>query len=171
MSTYNKILIVGGIGSGKTTLARKLSKLLKIRNYELDNIAYKRREIYEKYPPEIRDKKVKLLLKRKKWIIEGFYSRTWTHKIHKKADIIIILNVKTSVSKSRLIRRFIKRKLSLKKSNRNRKFKRTLSLIRYINDYPKKYFQMQKKTAKKFNKNVLILKDKKQIKKFVGSLK
>ena len=168
---YKKILIVGGIGSGKTTLAKKLSKFLKIKTYELDDIAYKKRATYEKREPKLRDKKITSILKRKKWIIEGFYSRSWTHKIHKKADIIVILNVKTSVSKSRLIRRFIKRKLSFKKSNRNRKFKRTLSLIRYINEYPTKYFKLQKQVAKKFNKNVLILNNKKEINEFLKKLR
>lgn len=171
MTKFNKIFIVGGIGSGKTTLARKLSKKLNIKHYELDNIAYKKRETHEKQKPKIRNQKVKNILKRKKWIVEGFYSRYWTYSFHKKADIVLILNFKTSISKNRLIRRFIKRKLSFKKSNRNRKFKRTLSLIKYIDEYPKKYFQMQKDVAERFNKNVLILKDKKQIKKFVGSLK
>lgn len=169
---YNKILIVGGIGSGKTTLAKKLSKILKIKNYELDDIAYIRRDIHEKQKPEIRDKKVKSILKKRKWIIEGFYSRAWTYPIYRKADIVLILNIKTSTSKNRLIRRFIKRKLSFKKKrNVNQKFKRMISLVKYIDEYPKKYFQMQKETAENFNKNVLILKNKKEIKEFVKKLK
>ena len=169
---YNKILIVGGIGSGKTTLASKLSKILNIKNYELDNIAYKRRDIHEKQKPKIRDKKVKSLLKRKRWIVEGFYSQYWTYPIYRKADIVLILNIKTSTSKNRLIRRFIKRRLSFKrKGNVNQKFKRMISLIKYIDEYPKKYFQMQKETAKGFNKNVLILKNKKEIKEFIKKLK
>lgn len=167
-----KILIVGGIGSGKTTLAKKLSKMLKIKNYELDNIAYKRRDIHEKQKPKIRNKKLKSILKRKKWIIEGFYARSWTYPIYRQADIVLILNIKTSTSRNRLIRRFIKRKLSFKKKRDvNQKFKTMISLIKYIDEYPKKYFKMQKEAAENFNKNVLILKNKKEIKEFVKKLK
>lgn len=169
---YNKILIVGAIGSGKTTLANKLSKMLNIKNYELDNITYKRRDIYEKYKPRIRDKKVKSILKRKKWIIEGFYSRSWTYPIYRKADIVIILNIKTPTSKRRVVKRFIKRKLSLKKTRKtNKKFKAMVKLLKYVEQYPKKYFKMQKQTAKRFNKNVLIISNNKEIKEFIKKTK
>ena len=170
--SYKKILIVGGIGAGKTTLAKKLSRMLKIKHYELDNLMYKRRDIHERQKPKIRDEKVKIILKREKWIVEGFYSRYWTYPFYKKADIVIILNFKTSVSKNRLIRRFVKRKLSFgKRRDVNQSFKRMLSLINYIDEYPKKYFSMQKETAKEFNKNVLILENNKQINDFLGTLK
>jgi len=169
---YNKILIVGAIGSGKTTLASKLSKRFKIKNYELDNIAYKRRQTYEKYKPKERDKKAKSILKKKRWIMEGFYYRSWTHPIYRKADIVIILNIKTSLSKRRVIRRFIKRKLSPRKyKNTNRKLKAMIKLLKYVEQYPKKYFQKQKKVAKKFNKNVVILTNKREINKFFKGLK
>ena len=35
-----KILIVGIVASGKTTLARKLSKLLDIKCYEIDSVVH-----------------------------------------------------------------------------------------------------------------------------------
>jgi len=168
---YKKILIIGSIGSGKTTLGRKLSKIFKIKNYELDNIVYKRRDTYEKYPPKIRDKKTKKILKRKKWIIEGFHSRYWTYPIYRKADIVIILNIKPSISKRRVFIRFLKRRLSLKKTRKtNSKFTRTLKLLKFIEEYPKKYFKMQKETAKEYNKNVLILNTPKEVKKFLKEL-
>ncbi|MFZ3577781.1 hypothetical protein [Virgibacillus sp. DJP39] len=39
-----KIHIIGSVGSGKTTFARKLSNKLSIVCYELDNVVWKRRE-------------------------------------------------------------------------------------------------------------------------------
>lgn len=35
-----KILIVGIVASGKTTLARRLSKLLNIKHYEIDSVVH-----------------------------------------------------------------------------------------------------------------------------------
>ena len=169
---YDKILIVGGIGSGKTTLANKLTKILKIRNYELDNIVYKRRDIHEKQKPQIRDKKIKLILKRKKWIIEGFHSRYWTYPIYKKTDIVIILNIKPSASKRRVIIRFLKRKLSFKNNKKvNKKFKTMLKLLKHIEKYPKKDLKIQKGISKKFKKKPLILNNNKEIKEFIKKLK
>ncbi len=168
MIKYNKILIVGPIGSGKTTLANKISKMLKIKAYELDDITYKKRENFEKHKPKIRDKKIKSILKKKKWVIEGFYSRSWTYPIYRKADVVLILKIKPSISKKRIITRFLKRKfLSKRKTN----LKRTMSLFKYINEYSKKYFKIQKEVAKKNNKNVLILNTTKEINKFIKSMK
>jgi len=165
---YNKILIVGAIGSGKTTLAKKLSKMLKIKRYELDDIAYKKRATYEKQKPKVRDNKVKSILKKKKWIIEGFYSRYWTYPIYKKADMVMILNIKPSIAKKRVIIRFLKRKfLSKRKTN----LKRITSLFKYINEYPKKYLKMQKESAEENGKRPLILHNNKEIKKFLKSMK
>ncbi len=169
---YNKIFIVGGIGSGKTTLSNKLSKILNIKNYELDNIAYKRRDIHEKRNPKERDQKVKAILKKKNWIVEGFYSRPWIYPFYKEADTVLILNIKPSTSKKRVIKRFLKRKLTIKRTKKhNKQLKVMLYLLKSIDEYQKKYFKTQEKTAKKFNKNVLILKNKKEIKDFLKNLK
>lgn len=169
---YKKILIVGGIGSGKTTLANKLSKKLKIKHYELDNIVYKRRDIHEKNKPQTRDKKLKSIIKRKKWIMEGFHDRYWTHSIYKKSDIVIILNIKLSTLKLRIIKRFLKRNISFKNNQKsNKKFKVMLKLLKYVEKNPEKNFKIQKEIAKRFDKKVLILNNKKGINNFLKNLK
>lgn len=165
---YNKIFIVGGIGSGKTTLANKLSNILHIKTYELDDIAYKKRETYEKYKPKERNKKVKVILEKKKWIIEGFYSRSWIYPIYRKADVVIILNIKPSISKKRVILRFLKRKFF---SKRKASLKKTIGLLKYVEEYPKKYFKIQKETAKKLSKRMIILKNNSEIREFLEKLK
>ena len=37
---YQKIYIIGPVGSGKTTLAKKLAHKLNIKYYELDKVAW-----------------------------------------------------------------------------------------------------------------------------------
>ncbi|WP_054705170.1 AAA family ATPase [Bacillus sp. JCM 19041] len=44
LNSAKKIHIIGPVGSGKTTLARKLANLLEIPAYELDNIVWERRQ-------------------------------------------------------------------------------------------------------------------------------
>jgi len=168
----NKFLIVGSIGSGKTTLANNISKILKIKNFELDDVVYKRRDIHEKRGPKKRNNKVKIILKRKKWIIEGFHSDPWTYPIYKSANKIIILKIKPSICKRRVFKRFLKRNLSFrKKTHQNKKLKTMLKLLKYIDKYPKKNFKDQKKASKLNGKTPLILKNNKQIKKFIKSIK
>ena len=170
---YNKISILGGISSGKTTLANELSKILNIKSYELDNVAYKRRDIHKKSSPDERDKKLKTILKKNKWIIEGFYSRPWTYPIYKQADIIILLNVESSTTKRRVITRFLKRKFLLKKNKKtNKSFKTMLHLLNYIRkkEYDKRLDSLNKIT-KKYGRKLTILNDKKQIKNFLEGLK
>ena len=71
MKKISKILILGGPGSGKTTLANKLEKLFELPIINLDNINYKQDWIQ-------RDKKERDNIIRKKmnedqWIMEGRY--------------------------------------------------------------------------------------------------
>lgn len=170
---YNKILILGGIGSGKTTLANKLSKLLKIKHYELDNIAYKRRDIHIKSNTKEKEKKLKLVLKKKNWIIEGYYSKPWTHPIYKKADIIILLKIKPSTAKLRIIKRFIKRKFFMKKNKKtNKSLKIMIKLLKHLQEekYEKKLKSLEK-IAKKRNRNIVLLKNKKELNNFLRKLK
>ena len=65
-----KILIIGSVASGKTTLARKLSQQLNIKHYEIDSIVHddlnnmkrtheQQKEIIEKIDTQ------------QSWIIEG----------------------------------------------------------------------------------------------------
>ena len=83
-------------------------------------------------PYREREKKFRKISKRKKWIIEGAYSKSWTEPIIKNADLVILLDVKISTSKKRIIWRYIKRKL--KKITRDKEtLKGMLELLKTLN--------------------------------------
>ena len=67
---YNKIYIIGPVGSGKTTFATKLSKIYNIDYYELDKVSWDDEHGNIKRSDEEVQKIFKDILKNKKWIIE-----------------------------------------------------------------------------------------------------
>ncbi len=96
IQNYNKILIVGDSGRGKTTLAKKLSRKLDIKYYELDNIFWIKKYTERRTDQEQISLVNKLIAKENMWIIEG----TTRHMIEpclSASDIIIHLTFKSII--------------------------------------------------------------------------
>lgn len=67
-----KIDIIGSVASGKTTLAKRISKKYGIPYYEKDNIVWKRTLNGDvKRNPEERDKYFYDIICENNWIVEG----------------------------------------------------------------------------------------------------
>ena len=92
---YQKIYIIGPESSGKSTLAKILSKKLKIKHYDLDNVVWSRR-YDKKRSHEMRLKKLNEIIKKKRWIIEGIFGG-WTEPVFKNTGLVIILNLNYSL--------------------------------------------------------------------------
>lgn len=86
---FKKILIIGISGTGKTTLARKLSKLLKIPVSHYDEFVRdkNRTEVNEK----IVEKKLEEVVKKDTWIIEWYIHPASKIRLE-KADIVLYLD-------------------------------------------------------------------------------
>lgn len=70
MDLPNKIYILGGSGSGKSSLAKKISMIKKIPYFDLDDIMWNKKYT-DKLPVEERIPKLHALLKtHKHWVIE-----------------------------------------------------------------------------------------------------
>jgi adenylate kinase family enzyme len=172
--TYNKIYIVGTVGSGKSFLAKQLSESLRIKHYDLDDIFWaekfgKMREEKE------RNKLFRVLCNRKKWIIEGVYS-TWIDYGIKKSDLVIVLDMRIYVLLWRIIKRTIKRQKSKQKGKaRYRENWRDLmglirAAIRYRKkSHPRGYYKHMELIGKHKIKFVH-MRSKRQIKRFLANL-
>lgn len=100
-----KIAIIGCAGSGKTTLAIKLSKLLNLPIYHLDQYYWKpnwQRPIFEEF-----EAAHKQLCDQKEWIIEGIYSRTLEYRF-KTTDCVIFLDIPRRLCLWRILKRTIR---------------------------------------------------------------
>ncbi|MBN2051890.1 hypothetical protein JW756_00120 [Candidatus Woesearchaeota archaeon] len=124
---HNRIYIIGNSASGKTSLAKKLSRILKIKNYDLDDFYWQKKFTKKRSREEI-EKLVKKATHKKKWIIEGVYSSCVTCSLD-KADLIVWLDYPAHIITWRLLKRQIKRK---------EKISSTIDFLHYALDYYKK---------------------------------
>ncbi len=126
-----KIHIIGSVGSGKTTLARKLSAQVGIPYYELDNVVWERGPQGDRRRTEKeRDALLQEIIASDNWIIEGVH-HTWIMESLRQADQIILLDPPYSQRTYRIIKRFIKQKLHMEKANYKPTFKMFRKMFRW----------------------------------------
>lgn len=132
-----KIHIIGGPGTGKTYLAKKLAEELKIPHYDLDNLQWddKAGTYGVKRNPKERDELLNEILEQDNWIIEGVYY-AWCGRCFEEADEIYLLSVPPYKYRYRIIRRFIRRKLGIEKGKKET-VKSLISLLKWADKYQK----------------------------------
>lgn len=121
-----KIFIVGSPGSGKTTLASKLSNQFGIPHFDLDDIRFmpngNRRPDVQAIPL------VEELTQKSAWIIEGVYVGWIKHLAH-KADLVIWLDTSLLRAFYRIFIRYLK---NINNQNRFYGFVSTLILLKNL---------------------------------------
>jgi len=162
-----KIFIIGLSGSGKTRLAKKLSKKLKIPHFDIDEIYWKRKwcEINDK--SFIKSELDIFLNDNKNWIIEGVYT-DFVDKVLKLSDKIIWLDFNRNLMSFRIfIRYFID-----KKKNQCSTLFDTLKLIKIVRKSKPKIgsYLEHENLLKKHNKDFIKLKNKKELKKYLKNI-
>ena len=101
----NRISIIGGSGTGKTTLSNNLGKQLNIPVYHIDGIHHLPNwEIRDKNE---RDTIILDLIEKDKWIIDGTYRSTLKKRLE-KSDLIIYLDYSSIAQVKGALGRFIK---------------------------------------------------------------
>ncbi|WP_430788296.1 AAA family ATPase [Virgibacillus flavescens] len=165
-----KIHIIGSVGSGKTTFARRLSEKTGIACFELDNVVWKRRENEEihdvKRTPEERDNYFATLLNREAWIIEGVHSFDWVMKSIQEADVILVIDTKYFVRIYRIIRRYLLQKLGREKANYVPSLKIFWKMFKWNHQFEKEKVAILKK-LEMYNDNVVSLPNNKALEKYL----
>jgi len=168
---HNRIYIIGNSASGKTSLAKKLSKILKIKSYDLDDFYWQKKFTKKRNKAEV-EKLVKKITHNKKWIIEGVYSSCVTCSLD-KADLIIWLDYPFHVIAWQLIKRQIRRR---------EKISDLLDFLHYALDYYRKPIHKHhdrnestrykhKNIVDNYPAEVVHIKNRKQLDEFVKKLK
>lgn len=102
---YKKIIIYGGVGAGKTSFAKKLSDATNLPLFSIDDIVYDESQM-KKVSEKIKERKLKEISKKQKWVVEGTHMGDWTLPILKKARLIILLDYKKKILITRIIKRY-----------------------------------------------------------------
>lgn len=150
---YNRISIIGGSGTGKTTLANILSEKYNIPVTHIDGIHHlKNWEIRDK---DERDKIILDIIKRKKWIIDGTYKDTLKQRLE-KSDLIIWLDYSTMTQLKGILKRFFKNPGKEKPEIPGCKERLNWKFFKYVLNYNKKKRHYIVDALNDINKNKVI---------------
>ncbi len=104
---FMKIDIIGSVASGKTTLAKRISKEFNVPYYEKDNVVWQRTSSGDiKRSPMERDEYFNDIISKDKWIVEGS-PRESLRESFGCCDYIIVLDEYTVIRLIRVFRRWI----------------------------------------------------------------
>jgi len=156
-----KIYITGSVASGKTTFAKKLSKQLNIKYYELDNIVHAGLgKLRPKRTPEEQISLIKEIDKNQNWIIEGTY-RPSCSVVLDLADLIVFLDISLWIRKVRIIKRFLKQQLHFEKCN----YKSDMYMFKLMFKWTREFEENRKEFEKilyTYQSKLIIAKNQKQ---------
>ena len=128
--TYNKIYIIGPVGSGKTTLSKILSKKYNIERYELDKVVWNDDNGNVKRTEE----EIKILFNKiinsKSWIIEDVGRNKFIDGI-KKADITYYIDLPRMTIYKRCISRWVKQRIGREKYNYKPTLKSLFEMLKW----------------------------------------
>ena len=164
MEKVKRISIVGGPGTGKSTLAYNLGKKLDLPVYHLDAIDHF--ENWRKRDKEERDKIILEKIEEPKWIIDGTYTSTLEKRL-KKSDLIIFLNYTPIARLKGVLSRYIRGRNREKPDIPGCKEKMELKFIKFTLNWEKnKGRTIKEELGKNKDKNILIFKKRKDLNKW-----
>ncbi|MCM3600009.1 DNA topology modulation protein FlaR [Robertmurraya korlensis] len=154
-----KIHIIGSVGSGKTTLAKKLSIDFNIPHYELDNVVWKRFQTGDvRRSEKERDIFLRNIVNSDAWINEGVHYQ-WVTDSFVNAELIIFLDTRFSIRTYRIIKRYLLQQLGLEKSNYKSSFSMFMRMFRWNTYFEKVSKREIIELLKEFDDKVIIIRD------------
>ena len=138
INNVSKIYIVGSVGSGKTTLGKKIAKELDLAFFEMDNLIFERSSIEDrKRTDDEINFLVENIVQKDSWLIEGTCLREIVQPIFDSSSKIIFLDIFYFVRVYRFSLRFLKQKLGIEKANYQPTFKIYKQMFKWNHDFEK----------------------------------
>lgn len=158
-----KIRIIGCSGSGKTYLAKRLSKKYNIPNFDLDDIQWdnSQNSYGVKMPIEKRGQMLNDILQHSDWIIDGVYY-AWVQKSFDDADVIYVLDMPKWLYRFRIIKRFIRRRVGLEKGKKET-LKSVYTLLKWTDTFQNTNMKEIVRILETYKEKVVFIKKKVEI--------
>lgn len=132
-----KIHIIGGPGTGKSWLARRLAERYGAPHIDLDDLFWENEAGYGvKRPAPERDRLLQQALGREQWITEGVYY-AWVSPCFAQADAVYVLDRPLWLCRLRMVRRFVRRRLGREPGKRE-SLRSLRELLRWAGRYKRK---------------------------------
>ena len=164
-----KIYIVGSISSGKSTLAKKMSKSLRTPYRSLDEIVYTSDKSKpwgnRKRPVEERDNLFYSVIQQPSWIIEDT-GRPCFEVGLMMTDTIILLEISSKLRNYRIVKRWIKQRLGIEKSIYNPRYEMLKCMLQWSKDYDEGKENLKDRIFP-YKEKVITLKNNKDINVFI----
>ena len=143
-----KIYIIGPVGAGKTTLAKRMSARYEIPMYQLDKVVWDDDQGNIKRSNEEIQKLFNEILNNDSWIIEDVGRKSFAEGV-KQADIVYYIDLPSKVIYKRCIFRWIKQKLGKEEYN----YKPTLKGLRQMLTWARQDMKNKEEKLKSIKSN------------------
>ena len=165
---YNRISIVGGSGTGKSTLCDILSKKFYLPAIHLDAINFNANWV--EIDKKERDRIISAKSKEEKWVIDGNYNKTLKERFD-KADLIIWLDYSTAMQLKGVLKRYFKTRNNERPEIPGCKERLEFQFLKYVATYNKKKRPVIADYLKDIPKDkVLIFKKQKDLNKWLKEI-
>lgn len=164
-----RIIVFGGCGHGKSCFSRKLSGVLGIPSFDLDDVTFDG-DHKKKVSDTVRDKGLAKIVKGSDWIVEGAYAGDWINPAVEKAELIIVIKVNGFIAMKRVLLRFLERRVK-RVRNSGGPITDLPKIVKYAVNYKNDYFPKHVEIAKNYSKDFVVLRNNRQIDKFLEGLK
>ena len=162
-----KILIIGNVGSGKTTLGNNLAKLYGIKLFSIDNIVYDDENKLKREKLDQINLLNKINRENKEYIIEGVLRKNMDFLLN-LVDKIVVIDLNKKILKNRIRKRYIKQKIGISKD----KYLVSKVNLGEMYDWIEKYdYERINKLIIKYSRKIVYLKTTKDIKKYIKAVK
>lgn len=167
-----KLYIVGSVASGKSTLARHISKITDITCHHLDEVVYMDDPTdswgNRKRPIEERDALFSDILARQHYIMEDA-GREYFIEGMRQADTVILLEIPFYIRKKRILFRWIRQNLGIEKCIYRPKLAVLKSMFKWAKNYDMGTDGTKKRVAPFLHKTI-VLHNNKEINTYLGRI-
>lgn len=152
---YKRVHILGGVASGKTTLAKHYAEKAGIPHFDLDSMMFTD-VINGKYrPAPERDSLMQKASDSDEWVMEGVYVGSWVTPAFQRADKILMLNIPERIRHYRLIKRQL-RWLRRNLASYDRFLPNLVELIKFNRQYTQQLYQYSLNVLSEYGDKVSI---------------